>query len=255
MAVWQSRSKYICAAILLSASSPAFSAEELAATPYRPSVSNPARLPVPGFLEFEVGVEQTTSGAERRGSVPFLIKYAFNESIGVLLGGDGFVRERSAFGERVEGVGDTAVTLKLHHAVNDAVGVGLEAGTKLPTANKRIGSHKPDFGVAGIVSIALGEADLDINLGVARIGAIGPAESNLARALAAAISHPLAEKWAITGELSTVRRRGTERDSQFLTAVGYNLSKAVVIDAGVAWGLTHSSTDRSIFAGVTILLK
>ncbi|RMH31244.1 MAG: hypothetical protein D6690_16835 [Nitrospirae bacterium] len=63
-------------------------AEELQATPYRPTISNPAALPIPGILELEAGwqfLEEQTADAHRH-SVPFLLKYAFTERVGLLLG-------------------------------------------------------------------------------------------------------------------------------------------------------------------------
>src|SRR5262245_29709236 len=68
----------------------------LQATPHRPTVSNPADLPVPRHLEWEAG-GLTTRGPEsdRHTSVPFLLKYAFDQDWGVLVGGDSFVSDHA----------------------------------------------------------------------------------------------------------------------------------------------------------------
>ena len=50
-------------------------ASEPAATPYRPSVSSPAALPTPGYLELEAGW-QKAGGKETRSGLPLLLKYA-----------------------------------------------------------------------------------------------------------------------------------------------------------------------------------
>jgi len=66
-------------AIGLSIAAGVAGAEEPEATPYRPTVSNPAALPVPGMPEIELGGLHTSGGSEQqRDGVPFLAKYAFN---------------------------------------------------------------------------------------------------------------------------------------------------------------------------------
>jgi hypothetical protein len=242
--------------LLFAGSAPVFPAEEPSATPYRPSVSNPAALSAPGYFEVEAGFLRTRSDdPRRRDSLPVLFKYAFTENIGVLVGGEAHVRSRSDIDGKTTGVGDTNLTLKLHHALNDKVAVGLEAGVKLPTAKDLIGSGKHDVIVNGIVSAEIGPAALDVNLGATRLGGVSPGEGRTATLWAAGLSYPLSDKWGITGEFSGVSQRGVPGTSQFLTAFNYNVSKTVVLDAGMAWGLTKASTDRSLFAGITVLLK
>jgi hypothetical protein len=241
---------------LIAASLPALSAEEPSVTPYRPSVANPAARPVPGYVEVEAGFERTKdTDPRRRDSLPVLFKYAFNENVGVLIGGDAYVRQHSDIDGKTSGVGDTSLTLKLHHALSDNLALGLEAGLKLPTAKDLIGTGKYDQTVNGIVSAELGKFDLDLNLGVTRVGAVDPGASRYAYTWAAELSRPINEKWGITGELSAVTQRGEPTTSQFLTAISYNFSKRVVFDAGMAWGLNRASIDRAMFAGVTVLLK
>jgi len=244
------------ALVLVAAPATAFPAEELAATPYRPTVSNPAALPVPGHFEVEAGVQRARADdPRRRDSVPVVFKYAFTENVGLLVGGEAYVRHYSDVDGNANGIGDTNLTLKLHHALTDKVGVGLEAGIKLPTAKDIIGSGKSDFIVNGILSAELGDATLDVNLGAQRLGAVGPGESRAAYTWAAALSYPLTDKWGVAGEFSGATQRGASDTAQFLAAVSYNVRKTVVLDAGMAWGLNKASIDRSVFAGVTVLLR
>ena len=247
----------LSAVIFLAAAPPAaFAAEELAAKPYRPTVSNPAALPVPGHLEVEAGVQRTRADDPwRRDSVPALFKYAFTENVGLLVGGEGYVKHYSNIDGNASGVGDTNLTLKLHHALTDNVGMGLEAGVKLPTAKDLIGSGKHDMIVNGILSAEWGDFTLDANLGAQRLGAVSAGESRTAYTWAAALSYQLTEKWGIAGEFAGATQRGAPSTSQFLAAVSYGVSKTVVLDAGMAWGLNKASIDRSVFAGVVVLLK
>src|SRR4051812_10580431 len=104
---------------------------ELKATPYRPTVSNPADLPVPQHFEWEAGgYAGRDPGDARHGSVPYLLKYAFTDEIGILVGGESFVLDREE-GDTVSGWGNTSVTMKFHHVVSESTGIGLEAGVAL----------------------------------------------------------------------------------------------------------------------------
>ena len=248
---------YLASAALVSAvPAAAPAAEELSATPYRPTVSNPADLSVPGHLEVEAGfLRSRNDDPRRRDSLPVLFKYAFTENVGVLVGGEGYVKYYSDIDGNAKGAGDTSLTLKLRHEVNDKLGLGLEAGVKLPTAKDLIGSGKHDVILNGILSAGLGEAALDLNVGAQRIGAVNPGESRMAYTWAAALSHPIGEKWGIAGEFSGVTQRGVPSATQFLAAVSYSASKTVVLDAGMAWGLSKGATDRTVFAGITVLIK
>src|SRR3954452_22843218 len=71
------------------------SGDELKATPYRPTVSNPADLPVPHHFEWEAGGYATRDpGDAHHLSIPYLLKYAFTDDIGILVGGESFVNDR-----------------------------------------------------------------------------------------------------------------------------------------------------------------
>src|SRR5258706_13636148 len=89
-------------------------------TPYRPTVSNPADLPVPGWLEAEFGGLRTF-GEDRSSSDngPWLLKYAFDENHGLLLGGNAYVSAQGPNTPRQSGVGDTSLEWKQRFPVGD----------------------------------------------------------------------------------------------------------------------------------------
>src|SRR4051812_1440755 len=65
------------------------------ATPYRPSVSTPAALSAPGWLEVEAGLQHDhDSAVVRRDSAPLTLKLAFTPDWGVRIGADAWVRSR-----------------------------------------------------------------------------------------------------------------------------------------------------------------
>ena len=66
-------------ALLLTALSAQADEDKPAATPYRPSVSTPAQLSAPGWLEVEGGVWRQLGNEARRDSVPWTAKLAFSD--------------------------------------------------------------------------------------------------------------------------------------------------------------------------------
>jgi len=229
--------------------------DEPTATPYRPSVSTPAALSQPGWLDAEFGWQRSKGGdAVRRDSLPYTLKLAFSPDWGIRLGGELQVINKDLDGNRLSGVGDTVFVLKRRFAIDEEKAFGLEAGVKSPTAKDGLGSGKADQWLNGIFSADIGKQHLDINLIQARIGGISPDEGRWQTTLATALSRSLNDRWGIVGELSGSRQSGTPSTAQFLTAASYNFSKRVVFDMGLSAGLTHASSDWTVFTGVTVLL-
>ena len=146
-------------------------AEELKARPYRPTVSNPAYLPVPQYLEVEIGWQslKAKSDDRHRHSLPYLLKYAFTEQIGVLIRGDaGIVKDRPT----QSGFGDILGLFKLVHPLKTSMpsALSLEGGIKFPTAPKTVGTGHTNYELNGIYSIALGRLAFDLNFLYTRLG-------------------------------------------------------------------------------------
>ena len=232
----------------------ALAADDDAITPYRPSVSSPAQLPVPGQLELELGGLHSESGALRRDSLPYQFKLAFSAQWGVMVGGEAFVslRDQSAGDSRVRGLGDTNVVLKRAFAVDDTTAFGLELGVKIPTARDVIGSGRPDIGLNGIFSRDLGSVHMDANLNFTHIGGAEAGTGAVQTGMSASFSHPLTEQVSVTGELSGVRRSGTASTAQVLLALAYSPTKRLTMDFGLARGLNPASPDLAVFAGLVI---
>lgn len=223
-------------------------------SPYRPSVSSPALLPAPGQLEFEAGGLATRSGASRRSSLPYTLKLAFSPEWGILLGGEAYVSARDG-GPRARGVGDTTLVLKRAFVLDDDTALGLELGSKLPSAKDSIGSGRADYSLNGIFSSDLGQFHLDTNLNLTRIGLAPDDEGGrLQTGWSAALSMPLSEQWDGTAEISANRRPGDGHAAQLLLATSYSASKLLVIDFGLARRLSGTAPDWSLFSGLVLPL-
>lgn len=235
-------------------SAAAFAADEDAITPYRPSVSSPAQLPVAGQLEFEVGGLTSKTDAAHRDSMPYQFKLAFNKEWGVLIGGEAAVSARDGIGGHERGFGDTSVVLKRAFLVNETTAFGLEFGVKAPTAKDTIGSGKSDATLNGIFSRDFNTVHMDSNLNVTHFGL---EETGLGRSqtgLSTSVSMPIADHWNITTEFSGTRRNGTQNTAQMLAAFSYSPTKRLTMDFGVAKGLNNASQDWSLFAGLVVPL-
>ncbi|MFL6672651.1 MAG: transporter [Massilia sp.] len=244
------RTVKLFAVLLLAALAPAAGAADFAdVTPYRPSVSNPAQLPAPGQLELEAG--GLAAGNER--SLPYLLKLAFSDTWGVLLGGDAYVRTHAS-GASNEGIGDTSLVLKRAFIVDDATAFGLELGVKLPTASTAIGSGKSDWTLNTIYSKDFGTLHVDANLNATRLGAPDPGASRTQAGASTSFSVALDQHWTATWEVSGTRNPGAPSTAQALAALSFAPDKRLVIDVGFAKGLNPASPGWSVFSGVVLPL-
>ena len=220
-----------------------------AITPYRPSVSSPAQLPVAGQLELELGGLHARSGDSRRSSLPYQLKLAFNAEWGVLLGGEAQVWQYDGV-DHARGVGDTSVVLKRTWALDEASAFGMELGVKLATAKDTLGSGRADYTVNTIYSRDFGAVHLDANLNATRLGVADPGTSRTQVGSSASVSTPLSDHWSLTGEWSGTHRGGADNGMQVLAALAYSPTKRLTFDIGIARAPQPSPGGTSVFAGV-----
>jgi len=233
---------------------PARAEEMPAATPYRPTVSNPAELSAPGWLEIEAGHTRSKGGGVAwQNSTPWLLKLAFSEGFGLMLGGDAALSETDAAGVHTRGHGDTTLTFKHHWGAGEDAAFGLEWGAKFATASNGLGTGKQDYVLNGIYSRDIGEVRIDANLGATQLGLEAAGMARWQYAGAVAVSRPLGERWSAALELSSSYRRGDATSTQWLAALSYAMTKRLVFDCGVDGRLSEAAPNWSAFLGVTYL--
>ncbi|MCK9688786.1 transporter [Scleromatobacter humisilvae] len=226
-----------------------------AVVPYRPSVSTPAQLSAPGYLELEAGGLRAAGPARgmSRTSLPYALKLAFTPDWGIRVGGDAWVRQAEP-GDAQSGGGDTSVVLKRRFAVSDATAWGLELGETFATAKSAIGIGHDATTVNAIFSSDFAPSwHTDINLNETHVGGQSPASAWQA-GWAAAFSRTLTDAWGVSGEFSGTHQSGVGNTAQFLAAASWNQSPAAVFDFGAAHGLNDASPRWQVFAGVTVRL-
>jgi hypothetical protein len=227
-------------------------ASEDAITPYRPSVSSPAQLPLAGQLELELGGLSSRSEQARRHSMPYQLKLAFSQEWGVSMGGELMLVANDGAGQVDRGYGDTTLVLKRAFIVNEQSAFGLELSAKAPTAAKALGSGSADYAINSIYSRDFGALHMDANLNVTRLGVAQADTGRSQTGLSSSFSTALSERWGITGEWSGSRRNGTKAQGLALFALSYSPSKRMTMDIGVSKGLTSSSPNLALFAGIVI---
>ena len=187
----------------------------LSATPYRPSVSTPAALSAPGWLEVEGGLQHShvdqAQPRQRAGHAQARLHRRLGHTRRCRCLGTASRRESW---RRSSGYGDTGVVLKRRFAVDDASAFGLEAGALLPTSRHGvgIGSGKADYGVNAIYSTDFASSwHTDLNLQPTRLGEI---EHDTGRTLWLGRGFALEchrRQWTLIGEVSGSHRRGVDQ--------------------------------------------
>jgi hypothetical protein len=248
-----------CAAVALCAGAPCPAADEVAVTPYRPTVSTPAALSATDWIEVEMGVLGSSGGIPSpRDSAPYAIKLAFSDNWGVRIGGELWVRDLGEKGRNINGIGDTALVLKRRFAVNDRSAFGLEVGVMSPTAPAGLhgGSGGNDYGMNAIYSTDIGAAfHTDLNYSMTRLGLAAAGESRELKLWATALSYAISPQWGLTSELSGTQQTGAASTDQLLLAATYSPYKRITWDFGFVRGMTAATPTWSLLAGCTFLVS
>jgi hypothetical protein len=223
--------------------------------PYRPSVATPADLPAAGWPELEAGIAWSKGGdAARSFTSPLLFKLAWSDRWAMLLGTDAYDWQRAYDGTTAHSGGDTTLSLKYKHPVDDHVALGAMLGVTLPTARAPIGSGHTEWSATSIASFDYPAVHVDINAAATRLGGVDEGQGRWQGLWALAASHPLNERLGVTGEFSGTAQRGTAAQTQGLVALNYNVSRALVLDIAAAAGLSRAAPDWQVMAGMTVRL-
>ncbi len=250
--------KALCLLLTILCSSSVFADDSPSVTPYRPTVSNPAALSAPGWLEIETGwIHSQNNEDTLRGSLPYTMKLAFTDSFGVLLGGEGVVDQTDAAGMRTSGGGDTSLLLKHKFDVGEqGAAFGLEYGQVAPPATKELsnGSGSTDYLVNGIYSFYVASHSIDLNLNCTALGEVQADQARQQWGWAATVTRVINDRWGASVELSGTARTGASPSDQLLVSMSYQTHRRVSWDAGVSVGLNTPAPKHTVFAGVSVLL-
>ncbi len=245
-----------------------------AADPARPTVTNPAHIPPPGYLQYEQGFLQANDspGLDRQISFVQTTKLSLNHYFMVQSGDQPY-----AYTRQPPGTSDTGdLTLGAQVLFNDeeegrsnrpTVALGYNGRVRSGTApNLDLGGFSQ--GLLILVSGTNFGIHYDTNYLFNEQDAYGAAGRNTHRAqygqtlsVTRQITEPLsltAELWHFTQPTVFSTRGGVPvaraNAVGLLITPGYNLRPNLVLDCGFEHGLTSTSTHWEGFAGFTYLL-
>jgi hypothetical protein len=243
--------------LVLTGSAQEEKADDPTANPARPTISTPATVTPPGYLQFEsgfLGASHSPEFSSQQG-LNEVIKFSVSPRFEFFAASGPFVRSRAS-GQSSNGTAE--VFLGLQGIVHR--GEGADPTVAVNYSRRIYGGDTPDldFGSARNSALVLASADVkgfhyDINAmfnevieGTAHRGQFGQSLS---------VSHPLVGKFGISGEVWHFTQpflRGNAVGN--LWALSYTARSNLVFDGGFNRGLTSTSTRWEYFVGFTYLL-
>ena len=238
-----------------------------AVNPGRPTITDPASLTAPGWLETEFGLTKGLD-RDRTFSTPTLLKLTDrNRRLQYRLGFDGYLKP----GQGASGFGDTFAGLHylFTNQQQSKFDIAGRISVKIPTARVAIGgTQKVDFNVLLLASRDFTPSiHADFNLGFSTLTQpdpgppgidgvrFGPNVDYLYQATAS-FTFPLkGGRWAYTNEL--VYASGTAQADYSVTTMHgltYSVHRYDVYDIAVQWQLHGSGANFQILAGKTFFL-
>ena len=243
--------------------------DDPAADPARPTVTNPAHIPPPGYLQFEQGFLQantTPGGPDKQFSLNQTTKLSLDHHLMVFLLSQPFARS-STVGMVSNDPGDLDLGAQVV-LFDEGEGRSTRPSVALSYINRVRGGSAAnlDTGSFDRSALLLASGTLyglhyDTNFIVNQQTADTP---NAPSATAArrpqfgqtiSVTHNFTEKFSLSGELWHFSQPlAHSRAIGNLWTIGYTPRKTLVLDAGFSRGLTSTSTHWETFAGFTYLL-
>lgn len=202
----------------------------------------------------EDGVRIKETGTEVSG----VFTYGLSESIDLVAGIPylrGKVREDRTTVFDKNGISDVSVETKWRFLEKDGFGLALKPGLTFPTGDhkKGFGTGRTTFGLTFIASKEMEPFGFHFNTGYTR-------NENKVDERKDLWSASLAATWKAIKGLNIVGDVGFERNADptvktapafALVGLNYAVTDAIVLDAGVKFGLNKQEVDRAIIAGIT----
>jgi hypothetical protein len=231
--------------------------EEPEANPGRPTVSTPATLTPPWYLQLETGLTAANHSPEfsSRFAPNEVLKFSVHPRLEFLASTEPVVHYRAA-GQSANGVAE--VFLGAQAVVSPGEGAKPTLAVSYFHRVYDGGVPEFDFGSPANSALLLASADVkgfhyDANAMFNELVAGTVRRAQFGQSLT--ISHPLTHKFTLSGEIWHFTQpflRGNAVGN--LWAVSYAARKTLVLDAGFNHGLTDTSTRWEAFVGFTYLI-
>jgi hypothetical protein len=230
--------------------------------PGRPTLTDPASLTAPGWLEAEIGLQRALKG-DLQLQTPLTLKLtAPDRRLEYRLATSGYTWQRDPDGGHTDGLGDTFVSL--HYLVTQQ-GAGswdtaIRGTVKLPTASARrgLGTGRPDYGLLALASRDLSPSlHVDANLAYTALSRSATSGQGAQLFASASATLPLRRsRWAYTNEIAW---QSASQDQRLQLTTMHGLSYAArpwdVRDVAVNVGLSSGTPACQVLFGRTFLLS
>lgn len=228
--------------------------------PNRPSFANPALTTQPGVAELEWGLQRSTFRDEGTSfSTPTLLKLGLMKDLELRLAAPVYQRLAPTDGPAATGMGDFNLGVQWCYLHDGLFGMdqAVNLAHTFPTAPSAqgLGNGAPIDTLTLLFSRDAGPYHIDVNLLESWIGLTPDLGGGRASQFAGTVSitRSLNEQWSINGELYGLQATPlNDRIISNLWAVAYQVSKRLVLDAGVDIGLTNGAPKYTFFTGLTV---
>ena len=228
-----------------------------AANPGRPTVSTPATLTPPGYLQFETGILSAwkSPGLLSQTSLNEVAKFAVTRRVELLAEFEPVARTNA-----ISGTGNDPGGISLGAQAVLFPGEGGKPTIAASYFHSVYSGTAPDLDIGSSTNSALLLASADVkkfhydaNVFFNEVVSDPVRRAQFGQSLS--ISHALTARFGISGEIWHFTQpflRGNAVGN--LWAINYNANRDVVIDVGFDHGLTSTSTHWEAFGGLTYLL-
>jgi hypothetical protein len=221
-------------------------------TPQRPTFSRNTSTTAAGTTELEAGVLYEPGDYF---DSPVTLKYGIQEET-ELFATMGAFQWRDTPGSDGEGIGDLFVGVRQRFidVGADEPMVAYQLKTKLPTAdeNEALGTGQLDFFAAGILDYPIEQLWLTTFYELGVLGDPANGDPDIQHGLAFASHFPIEEELGGYGELAGVFIPEHDEEKVFADAgLTYALTDGIVLDAGVAVGLSGDAANLQVLFGIT----
>ncbi len=233
-----------------------------AVNPGRPTVTDPASLTAPGWLEAEWGTSKNLD-RDRTLMTPLLLKLtARNGRVQYRLENDGYVRQ----GDGTEGIGDTNVALQYLFTSQERSGYDTSGriALKIPTAPASIGTRKVDYGLLLLASRDFAlypdkspRVHGDFNLGLSSLTRQAAPGTDTQFLVSASFTFPFkGTRWAYTNELVYFSPiQGQRAEVTTMHGLAYAAHRYAVYDIALQWQLHGDGAVFQVLAGATFFFS
>lgn len=227
--------------------------------PSRPSVANPAEFQQPGVFQLEYGYDGNFRADEFRAqqTAPLALRFAASSRLLLEFDLDTLISETDESRMRSTGIGDARLGFQIV-ALEEAESrpaLAFAYYIKLPTASEEeeLGTGRVDHRVVALISKRIGRTEIDFNAAYLNVGREDSDRRASGGQAAISFARELNDSFKLIGELSGQSEDDVQPRGIFaLGAFSYEVSRRLIFDAGLRFGLNPEAPRVGVFAGVTV---